>query len=79
MNRVCSGRRSWTRLDGNDGLMTTNFDLEVDLASEGTQRGHTAKEGFVWTWLWRGESPLHYVAEVQAGFSADYDIPEWPH
>ena len=60
--------------------MTTDFDLEVDLASEGTQKGTPRKKRALFGRGCGGsESPINDVAEVQAGFLADYDIPEWSH
>ena len=45
--------------------MTTDFDLEVDLASEGTQRGTPRKRAL----FGRGRGELQ----------KNFDVPEWPH
>ena len=55
--------------------MTTDFDLEVDLASEGTPR----KRALFGRGCGGGESPINNLAEAQGGYSADYDVPGWPH
>ena len=59
--------------------MTADFDLEVDLASEGTQKGTPRKRALFGRGCGGSELPINDVAEAQAGFSADYDIPEWSH
>ena len=58
------------------GRMTTDFDLEADLASEGTQRGTPRKRALFGRGYGGSESPIDDVAEGQAGLSADNDIPE---
>ena len=59
--------------------MTTDFDLEADLASEGTQRGTPRKRALFGVGCCGSESPIDDATEVQAGLSADNDIPEWTH
>ena len=67
-------------------LITTDFDLEVGLASEGTQRGTPRKRALSGRGRGCGgnESPTDDLAEIQAGWTADNDIfrsgltlPEW--
>ena len=59
--------------------MTTDFDREADLASEGTQRGTPRKRALFGLGCGGSESPIDDVAEAQAGLSSDNDIPEWTH
>ena len=55
--------------------MITDFDLEADLASEGTQRGTPRKMALFGLGCCGSESPIDDVEEAQAGLSADNDIP----
>ena len=59
--------------------MTTDFDLEADLALEGTQRGTPRKRALLGLGCCGSESPIDDVPEAQAGLSADNDLPEWTH
>ena len=61
------------------GRMTTDFDLEVDLASEGTQKGTPRKRALFGRDCGGSESLINDVAEARAGFLANYDIPGWFH
>ena len=58
--------------------MTTDFDLEADLASEGKQRG-TPRNRALFGLSYCGSEPPIDGEEGQAGLSADNDIPEWAH
>ena len=51
----------------------------MDLASEGAQKGTPRKRALFGHGCGGSESPINDVAEAQAGFSVDYDIPEWSH
>ena len=67
------------------GRITTDFNLEADLASEGTQRlpfrqRDTPRKRALFGRVCGGNgSPTVDLTEAQAGRSADDDSPEWAH
>ena len=67
----------WKRQAGS--RMTTDFDLEADLTSEGTQRGTPRKRALFGLGCCGSESPIDDVAEAQVGLLADNNLPEWTH
>ena len=61
------------------GRITTDFNLEADLASEGTQRGTPHKRALFGRACGGNGSLTVDLTEAQAGRSADDDSPEWAH
>ena len=61
------------------GLITTDFNLDADLASEGTQRGTPRKRALLGRTCGDNGSPTVDLTEAQAGRSADDVSPEWAH
>ena len=59
--------------------MTTDFDREAEVASQGTQRGIPRNRALFGSGSCGSESPMDDVAETQAGWSAENNFPEWAH